>query len=968
MLIRSILFCFLSLQVILKSQAQCPIAATCTPGNAPASAYPFGMGIYEVTVGTGANGFSNPTSLGITDGYQDYSCTKKATVLEGAATAIAVTTNPNVNENVRVWIDLNNDGTFNATTELVFSSNIAKTHSGTFIVPVSGSVVKNAVLRMRVSADNFTSPIPTPCSTPAYSQVEDYGITVLPNTNKPAVDFAVNKTVTCSPTVQFTAQVQNGATSYLWSFGDGTTSTLQNPAHTYGAIGSYHVKLKACNANGCDSLTKNNFVIYHNYVPGPASCTPATTSYCCGYGITKVTLQAMVNSSQNGSVGYEDFTCPQFVMVEEGLSYPIAIETGSTSNQDTWIYLDYNNDGSFSSNELILTRLNAKNPTGNILIGPAPVRNTPLRMRIISDAVGTATGPCANRTSGQAEDYTIVITPNTHMPTPSYTTNFTSVCDTIIQFTDTTPYAPISWLWDFGDGSPKSSLRNPVHTFATNRAYTIKLKVCNSLGCDSTSRVNALTFRRPCLPYCAPPAIGFGGHWLTNVTFNTIYNNSAYGQGGYENFTNLSTTIIPQNTYVLTTTTSQNISYRKHMAWIDYNQDGDFADIGEQVASDSLAPVISSPVTIPLTAKAGVTRLRVSTGFIGSPLNSCGRSGSNYEIEDYSIIIPASSQPPIVNFSKVHSLCSFSFNFADSSGQTPTSWLWDFGDPNSGVNNTSTLQNPGHTFSAAGTYTIKLTACNTFGCTTRIKNAFVTATSNVGPRGIACKPQKANPQSYGDGITSVILNTLTNVTGINDGYKDYSCTKRTMLVAGNSYPMTVVTSIYEVVRGWIDFNDNGDFDPVTELVFSAANGIQTHSATINLPSSAVLNKPLRLRIASGLVNNPAPTPCVAKYGGQVEDYAVTITGTTGIPEQLTAGQVNIYPNPNTGTFFLEIPTVFKGNLQFEVLTLLGQKVTKRTLEAGTSTFSLNLNYLPKGIYLLKIFNAETSAIKKIVIE
>lgn len=46
--------------------------------------------------------------------------------------------------------------------------------------------------------------------------------------------------------------------------------------------------------------------------------------------------------------------------------------------------------------------------------------------------------------------------------------------------------------------------------------------------------------------------------------------------------------------------------------------------------------------------------------------------------------------------------------FTDTTNPTPSSWSWTFGDPASGVSNTSTLQNPTHVFSAAGDYTVTL--------------------------------------------------------------------------------------------------------------------------------------------------------------------------------------------------------------------------------------------------------------------
>lgn len=59
--------------------------------------------------------------------------------------------------------------------------------------------------------------------------------------------------------VQFTDKSSNDPTSWLWTFGDGTTSTAKNPSHTY-TTGIYDVKLTATNSNGSSSLTKYDAV------------------------------------------------------------------------------------------------------------------------------------------------------------------------------------------------------------------------------------------------------------------------------------------------------------------------------------------------------------------------------------------------------------------------------------------------------------------------------------------------------------------------------------------------------------------------------------------------------------------------------------------------------------------------------------------------------------------------------------
>jgi PKD repeat protein len=63
-------------------------------------------------------------------------------------------------------------------------------------------------------------------------------------------------------------------------------------------------------------------------------------------------------------------------------------------------------------------------------------------------------------------------------------------------------------------------------------------------------------------------------------------------------------------------------------------------------------------------------------------------------------------------------------DFTDASTGNPASWSWDFGDPGSGADNTSTLQNPSHTYAADGSYTVKLTVTNATGTNTKTRTAY----------------------------------------------------------------------------------------------------------------------------------------------------------------------------------------------------------------------------------------------------
>ncbi|KAA9340326.1 PKD domain-containing protein [Adhaeribacter soli] len=721
--------------------AQCPVSA-CVPGNAPAGNLIFGMGILNVNVNNGA---INKTSPGATDGYQDYACTTGTSLTAAVAHPISIRTNPNVNENVRVWIDYNNDGIFHVTDELAFSSINNILHTGTFTIPVSA--VTNTPLRMRVAADNFSSPLPTPCFTPQYSQVEDYRITVTANTSAPAPEFSASATTTCNSTVSFTDLSANGPTSWTWNFGDpnsgaSNTSTLQNPTHTFSAPGTYTITLTACNAGGCNTVTKTSYITYHNNVPVAATCTPATSSYCCGYGITNVNFGngLMTNTSVNGQAGYQDFTCSKSVTVTAGNSYPISLTSG-TNPQDTRIYIDLNNDGSFTgSNEMVFQLLNQVNPSGSITIPGTTFLNTPLRMRIVSDEIGSTFNSCSGILSGQAEDYTIRINPNPNPPVAQFTSNYASACDTIVRFTDQSTNAPTSWAWDFGDPASgalnTSTLPNPVHIYHTPGTYTVTLVATNSNGPSTQTKTNYVTIVKPCLNYCPSNGHNNTNIHISNVTLSNLNNTSGQAPNGYSDFTAQTATLVQGNPATLNVSRGGGYINTSVSAWIDFNRNGIFENTERVMAQNAISTVATVVIAVPVSAPVGGTRMRVMTSSLTTaPTNPCVTNSLNLEVEDYSIIIQTNQQPPIIDFTVSSQIsCTGTVQFNDNSMNQPATWLWNFGDPASGTANTSTLQDPAHVYATPGLYTVTLTATNAYGTNTLTKTNFI----NYDPNNTFC--------------------------------------------------------------------------------------------------------------------------------------------------------------------------------------------------------------------------------------
>jgi PKD repeat protein len=89
-------------------------------------------------------------------------------------------------------------------------------------------------------------------------------------TTVPTASFIATPTSGTAPLpVEFSDTSTGSPTSWLWTFGDGTTSTTQSPSHTYAAPGTYTVSLRATNANGSDTVTRTGFITVGEQPPPP---------------------------------------------------------------------------------------------------------------------------------------------------------------------------------------------------------------------------------------------------------------------------------------------------------------------------------------------------------------------------------------------------------------------------------------------------------------------------------------------------------------------------------------------------------------------------------------------------------------------------------------------------------------------------------------------------------------------------
>ncbi|WP_319579004.1 PKD domain-containing protein [uncultured Methanospirillum sp.] len=216
-------------------------------------------------------------------------------------------------------------------------------------------------------------------------------------------------------------------TSRIWDFGDGNTSTEQNPTHVFTNSGiSYTVKLRVHNLCGTDEVT-------HTITTGSTPCSSSVTA-------SIKTDKPTTGSPPSLTISFTDNS---------------TTTGGSSIVSRLWKF----GDGNTSTEQ---------NPTHTFYYG---IYYTSL----------TVTDSCGNENT--VETQISVINDDDCVATASFEPNTTYGKPPLtILFTDksSTNHGQItSWNWDFGDGNT-STEENPTHTFYDEKTYVVNLSITNS--------------------------------------------------------------------------------------------------------------------------------------------------------------------------------------------------------------------------------------------------------------------------------------------------------------------------------------------------------------------------------------------------------------------------------------------------------------------------------------------------------
>ena len=322
---------------------------------------------------------------------------------------------------------------------------------------------------------------------------------------------------------------------------------------------------------------------------------------------------------------------------------------------------------------------------------------------------------------------------------------------------------------------------------------------------------------------------------------------------------------------------------------------------------------------------------------------------------------------PCMDYTFTSNTCNGSSVFATTQINTPDTYYWDFGD-----GDTASVMNPTHYFPANGTYTVTLIACNAAGCDTVIQtvNAVIT-----GPRATACYPATL-AYCCGIGVTNFTFGISggpqinNNSNDAVDGYVDYTCAAPNTFLTNYPYNISVSTGFTyaERVKIWLDLNDDGTLDPVTELIFSDS-ALTTHTGTYSIPDvGTVLGSPLRMRVATDYVGNPSPTPCLDLQFGQIEDYSIFVSFYDGIEQFNREIGFSVYPNPYDQSASIEYNLKNTSKVSVEVYNMMGSIVHSfaagELQSAGKHTYNFSGN--ASGVYYVKVTADGKTAVQKIV--
>jgi PKD repeat protein len=481
-----------------------------------------------------------------------------------------------------------------------------------------------------------------------------------------------------------------------------------------------------------------------------------------------------------------------------------------------------------------------------------------------------------------ARDLCIRASINNYVNTPTAAFS-SSVASQTVNFANSSTGLATSWSWNFGD-SQTSTSQNPTHTYAAPGTYTV-----------------CLTATSPC---------------GTNQICHTI------------NICNVPTATYSTSTNLLSATFSD-LSSGTVSSWQ--------WDFGDSQTSSSQNPTHTYALPGTYTVCLIIGNLCGDADTICQTITVCAQ--------------------PVAAFSNANTLLDVAFT--DMTNNSPTSWSWDFGD-----SQTSSSQNPTHTYSAPGTYTVCLVATNGCGdddtvCQTKPVASFNTASTllNATFTDMTNNSPTSWSWDFGDSQTSSSQNpthtysaagsyTVCLVAGNACGDDDTICQPITICdqplaqfnATQNEDTLFAVDQSTGTIVSWIwDFGDSQTSTSQNNTHEYSTSGVYTVCLTT--------------------------TDACGNVDSSCQQVFIVITSINGNNDAAISGT---YPNPVNDQLNISFGTDVH-NGQLEIFDQTGRLVDNMQNVSGQKV-TLNVATLPAGLYLIRFVDDHRSSVARFIKE
>ena len=379
-----------------------------------------------------------------------------------------------------------------------------------------------------------------------------------------------------------------------------------------------------------------------------------------------------------------------------------------------------------------------------------------------------------------------------------------------------------------------------------------------------------------------------------------------------------------------------------------------------------------------------------------------GITGNNFTsdmaLDDINII--ESSTPPVAAFtgSPLSTCPGNVVTFTDQTSNNPTSWAWTITPSTfSYVNGTSaSSQNPEVTFSAAGNYSVTLVATNPFGNNTATQNNYISITTGLVPNIVEDFQGTFLPAGWSivDPGGSLTWQQSASITGSN-GSPTFAAVMENFNYNNQGAEDMLVTTP-------IDLASLTTASMTFDLAYARINGTLVDELKVDVstdcgatfPNTVYQKSDVSLATAPDHSGSFAPsaadewrnelvdlTPFVGQtivirfvgvngWGNNLYIDNVNLLNFVGVQPSVGDLDIQVYPNPSTGLFEMQISSLPIGDASMTVHDLTGRQVWAKDIVGSGSSFQsrIDLSNLSKGVYYLRVDAEGMRAVQKLVVE